>query len=251
VLAAELLEVLLEKGTHGDDAVSHALDLTKPLLVERRVVQDLRRNAGTVNWRVRVKWADKNLDLRVNTLLLLGRLADDGEGTNTLAVETHVLGEGLSKDRAETLLDEVTEGEGILGSVTTGEALVSHVEEGEVVTSLDSLSNLKPLLLGRVYTSRVVGTGVEQDNAVLGHGLDVGNHSLKVEANGVLVVVAVLLDFQTRILEDSIVVGPRWSGNVDGLRTGVVALEEGTANAEGTGTGDGLGDGDAVLVERS
>jgi DNA repair protein RadC len=38
VLAAELLEVLLEKGTHGNDAVSHALDLTKPLLVERRVV---------------------------------------------------------------------------------------------------------------------------------------------------------------------------------------------------------------------
>lgn len=208
VLAAELLEVLLKQGTHGDDAVSHALDLTKPLLVERSVVQDLRGNTGTVNWGVRVQWANKDLDLRVNTLLLIRGLADDGEGTNTLAVKTHVLCEGLGQDGAETLLDEVTESEGVLGGVTTGKALVGHVEEGEVVTSLDSLSNLGPLLLGGVYTSRVVGTGVEQDNAVLGHGLDVGNHSLKVKANGVLIVVAVLLDLQTGVLEDGIVVGP-------------------------------------------
>jgi len=34
VLAAELLEVLLQQSTHGDDAVGHALDLTKPLLVQ-------------------------------------------------------------------------------------------------------------------------------------------------------------------------------------------------------------------------
>lgn len=208
VLAAELLEVLLEEGTHGDDAVSHALDLTKPLLVQRSVVQNLRGNAGTVNWGVRVQWADEDLDLRVNALLLVGRLADDGESTNTLAVETHVLGERLSQAGAETLLDEVTESEGVLGGVTTGKALVGHVEEGVVVASLDSLSDLNPLLLGRVYTSRVVGTGVEQDNAVLGHGLDVGHHAVKVEANGVLVVVAVLLDLEAGVLEDSVVVGP-------------------------------------------
>jgi hypothetical protein len=33
VLAAKLLKVLLEEGTHSDDAVGHALDLTEPLLV--------------------------------------------------------------------------------------------------------------------------------------------------------------------------------------------------------------------------
>jgi hypothetical protein len=208
VLAAELLEVLLEKGTHGDDAVSHALDLTEPLLVERSVVQNLRGDAGTVNWGVGVQWANEYLDLRVNTLLLVGRLADDREGTDTLAVETHVLGKGLGQDWTKTLLDEVAESKGILGRVTTGEALVSHVEEGEVVASLDSLSNLHPLLLGGVYTSRVVGTSVEQDNAVLGHGLDIGYHSVKVETNRVLVVVAVLLDLEARVLEDSVVVGP-------------------------------------------
>src|SRR5690242_5679223 len=88
VLAAELLEVLLEGSTHGDDAVSHALDLTEPLLVEGRVVQNLRGNAGAVNGRVGVQGSDKDLDLGVDTLLLLGRLTDDGEGTDTLAVKT-------------------------------------------------------------------------------------------------------------------------------------------------------------------
>ena len=88
VLAAELLEVLLEESAHGDDAVGHALDLTEPLLVEGRIVQDLRSDAGTVNGRVGVQRADKDLDLGVDALLLLGRLADDGEGTDTLAVKT-------------------------------------------------------------------------------------------------------------------------------------------------------------------
>ena len=88
VLATELLEVLLEEGTHGDDTVSHALDLAQPLLVEFRVVQDGGSDTGTVDRRVGVKRADQDLDLRVDTLLLVGVGANDGEGTNTLTVET-------------------------------------------------------------------------------------------------------------------------------------------------------------------
>lgn len=88
VLAAELLEVLLEQGAHGDDAVGHALDLAQPLLVEGRVVEDGRGDAGTVDGRVRVERAHEDLDLGVDTGLLLGGAGDDGEGANTLAVET-------------------------------------------------------------------------------------------------------------------------------------------------------------------
>lgn len=50
MLAAQPLEVLLEESTHLNDAAGHSLDLTEPLLVECRVVQDGRCNAGTVNW---------------------------------------------------------------------------------------------------------------------------------------------------------------------------------------------------------
>jgi hypothetical protein len=37
---------------------------------------------------VGVEGTDENLDLRLDTLLLLGVLADEGEGTDTLTVQT-------------------------------------------------------------------------------------------------------------------------------------------------------------------
>lgn len=88
VLGAELLEVLLEEGTHGDDSVGHALDLTQPLLVQLGVAEDLGGNAGAVDGGVGVQRADEDLQLRVDTLLLLGVSSGDGEGTDTLSVET-------------------------------------------------------------------------------------------------------------------------------------------------------------------
>jgi hypothetical protein len=88
----------------------------------------------------------------------------------------------------------VAESKCVLVGVAAGKALVGHVEEGEVITLLDRSGDVSPLLLGRVDTSRVVGTGMEQDNAALRHSLDVGDHSVKVKTNGLLVVVSVLLD---------------------------------------------------------
>lgn len=91
VLGAKLLEVLLEEGAHGDDAVSHALDLAEPLLVEGRVAEDLGGDAGTVNRGVGDHGTDDDLELGVDALDLVGISADEGEGTDTLAVETLLL----------------------------------------------------------------------------------------------------------------------------------------------------------------
>lgn len=102
----------------------------------------------------------------------------------------------------------MAQSESILVSVTTGEALVSHVEEGKVSLSLDGLRDLLPLLLGGINTSGVVRASVEQEDAALGSGLDISDHALKVEADGLLVVVAVLLNLQTGVEEDSLVVRP-------------------------------------------
>ena len=88
MLAAELLKVGAQQRAHLNDAVSHALDLAEPLLVQGGVVHDGRGHASTVDGRVGVEGADKDLDLRLDALLLLGRLADEGEGTDTLTVET-------------------------------------------------------------------------------------------------------------------------------------------------------------------
>jgi hypothetical protein len=107
-----------------------------------------------------------------------------------------------------TLLDKVAQGEGVLICVAAGEALVGHVEEGEVVLVLDGLADFLPLLLGRVDTGGVMCAGVEQEDAALGGGLDVGQHAVEVEPDGLLVVVAILLDVEAGIVEDGLVVGP-------------------------------------------
>lgn len=161
----------------------------------------------------------------------------------------HVLGERLAKSRKMTLLDEVAESKGILVSVTTGEALISHVEEWVVVALLDSIADGAPLLLGGINTSRVVCASMKQDDAVLGHVLDVLDHTVKVQTNSVLIVVSVLFHLQSRVLEDCIVVGPTGSGNVDGLCGRVVSLQESTADPQGTGSRDGLSDCDSAFLD--
>lgn len=91
VLASELLEVVLEQSAHLDDAVGHALDLAQPLLVEGGVVEDGAGDAGAVDGRVGVERADEDLDLGVDALGFFGGFGDDGEGADTLAVETLVM----------------------------------------------------------------------------------------------------------------------------------------------------------------
>ena len=85
--ASKLLEILFQQRTHGDDAVRHVLDLAQPLLVQRRVVQDLRGNSSAVNRRIGVEGSYKNLDLGVYSLLLLGGLTNNRECTNALTIQ--------------------------------------------------------------------------------------------------------------------------------------------------------------------
>jgi len=88
VLAAQLLQVLLQKRPHLDDPVRHPLDLAQPLLVERWVVEDRAGYARAVHGRVRVQRSHEDLDLRVDTLFLVRVRTDDGECADTLAVQT-------------------------------------------------------------------------------------------------------------------------------------------------------------------
>ena len=86
MLATKLFQVLFQQCSHGDDAVCHALYFSKPLLVQGRIVENLGRDAGSVDWRVGVERSDEDFDLGVDTLLLLGRLTDDRERTHTFAI---------------------------------------------------------------------------------------------------------------------------------------------------------------------
>ena len=88
MLAAQIFEVLLQQRPHRDDPVRHPLDLPQPLPVQPAVVEDRRRDTCTVHWRVGVERPDKDLDLRIHSLLLFHGGTDDREGSYTLTIET-------------------------------------------------------------------------------------------------------------------------------------------------------------------
>ena len=111
-------------------------------------------------------------------------LANDGEGAHPLAVEPHVLGVRLGEADVVAVGDELADGEGVLVHVAGGEALVGHVEEGVEVLLLDHLAHLAPLLGLGVDPGRVVGAGVEHDDALVGDVGDVLHRAVEVEAAG-------------------------------------------------------------------
>lgn len=145
-----------------------------------------------------------------------------------------------------SLLNKVADWESVLVGITGSESLVSHVEESVVLSILDGLGDLLPLLDSWVDTSWVVCASVEKEDGSLLSTLDVGDHTLEVEANGVLVVVSVLGDLESGVDEDGTVVGPGWVWNVDLLCARVPLREELATDAKSTSSRDGLGDDKAV-----
>jgi hypothetical protein len=155
---------LVQLLSHADDAVCHALDFGLPLLVQTFVAQDRVRDAGAVDGGVGVHGADDDLQLALYAGPFIGICADEGEGSDTLAVEAHVLGERLGEGDLMSLLDEVTDGEGVAGGVAGGKSLVCHVEEGEEVLGFDDLGYLFPLRGCGVYARGIVCACVEEDD---------------------------------------------------------------------------------------
>ena len=66
-----------------------------------------------------------------------------------------------------TLLDEMTDGEGVLGGISGGETLVRHVEEGEEFLLLDEVRDFFPLGRGGVDAGGVVRAGVQENDGTL------------------------------------------------------------------------------------
>lgn len=127
------------------------------------------------------------------------------------------------------LSQEMTERIRIAVCIPTRKALVGHIEKSKVPLGLHHIANLAPLRLGRVNARGVMCAGVQQEDTVGRRSLDIGNHALEVEADGVLVVIAILLDLQTGVLEDSGMVRPAGGGDVDLFAVRVETFEEGPA----------------------
>jgi hypothetical protein len=220
----QLVELALESLAHRDDTTAHLTKILLPLSEQLLVVENNRRNAGTICGRVTDLGTLENGQLAANTGSSIGsirtRPSDKVEATSTLAIKTKVLCVTLSDKHLEALLDEVTDGPSILVQVTRCESLVCAVEEGELRLALHERGNLLPLVLSRVNTCGVVCASVQQDNTAFRSLLYRLDHTLEVKTLGLSREVWVVLDGKLDIGEDLVVVGPCRVGNVDGLGLG-------------------------------
>lgn len=151
---------VVEPIAHADDPVGHELDLGLPLLVKVFIGEDGIGDTGSVKGRVGVHRSDEDLQLTLDASLLFWICGNEGESTDTFAVETHILREGLGQSDLVTLLDEVTDSERVVGGVSRSETLIRHVEEREELLLLHEIRDFPPLGGGGVYTSGVVGAGM-------------------------------------------------------------------------------------------
>lgn len=237
-------ELIVQSSAHGLDTGAHDLEIIVPLRGEGIVGQDLLDDGATASRTHGEFAADEVAEVVDDEIAeVLGTLCDDVvESTDTLAVETEVLGEGLRNAHLHMglLVEEVAHGPGVLVGGSGGETLVGGVEEGEDLLALTDLGNGLPLLLGGVETGGVVRAGVQKDHvAFLGVGFQGGHHALEVERAGLGLVVGVGLAGYADEVPDGDVVGPGGVGEPDGLGLHLVSEEKST-QVVGASAGDGL-----------
>ena len=146
-----------------------------------------------LGWR-RVVASDDDLNLGEDFLSCCLVRANEVKSTCTLTVQTHNLGEGLSDDHLEALINEKAQSEGIPVKGTRSEALIGSVEEGIELTAFANISNLLPLSFSRVDAGGVVGTSMEQDARSGSCSIQISEHTVDIQSLGCLVKVSILAD---------------------------------------------------------
>lgn len=251
--------------THVDDAVRHRLDVVAPFREEFRVVEDegdlsgnkpqcevtrprererewrggREREEGTHNPRT-IGRRRRNLLPLNNQQLTLNALrssldvprmgGNEVKSTDTLTVETGVLGVRLADEEGDLARDEVPDGPGVVVEVARGEALpsrrksaharekgvdegregkthlVSAIKESVVTLLLKDLGNLLPLVPCGVHPRRVVRARVEEEDRLARCGAKEVEELGEGESDVVGVVVGVVDGSETDRVEDRLVV---------------------------------------------
>ena len=185
-------------------------DTFSPFLIQFWIGQDCVDNSCSMSWRIADHCPDDegHLTLDVVHIATVGR--HDGQVACSLVVKTKVLAERLGAKQFESLRDKEPDCPGVRVETSGGESLVGAVKEGKQLVLATNLSNLMPLVLGRIHSSGVVCACVEDDDGLGGGRLEVRQHARDVQAVGAGVVIPVLGHrLEPRVLEDETVVAPR------------------------------------------
>mmetsp|Transcript_22395 Transcript_22395/g.76052 ORF Transcript_22395/g.76052 Transcript_22395/m.76052 type:complete len:411 (+) Transcript_22395:288-1520(+) len=243
---AALLQLRPELGAHADDAVRHHLNLLVPLLLQRRVREDRGDQRAALQRRVAVHRPRDGLHLALHRDGLVLGAAHDAEAPHALAVQPHVLREGLAAPHEVAVRQEQADRARVVLAVARREALVRHVEEREQLLLLEHRAQRSPLLGRRVHAGGVVRARVQQHNAAPVRSLQVLHHPLEVQPAGRRVVVAVLDLLHAGVAPDVVVVRPRRNRD-EHLGVRVEPLHEVGHEAARARAGEGLHRRDAAL----
>lgn len=105
-----------------------------------------------------------------------------------------------------------------------------------------------PLLGGRINTSGVVGTSVQQNSRTILSLSQILNKTIKVQSNVLAIIVSVRNRGHTSSLENGTMVGPSRGRQVNVLR-GEELGQEFSTNSQSTSTRNGLGGGNPLLKQ--
>ena len=106
---------------------------------------------------------------------------DKVESASSFSVKTEILGERLGNAELKTFGDKVADSPSIMLEVAGCKTLVCAVEEGEMLLCSYCLCDFLPLILGRIYTGRIVGTSMQKNDAAFWSLLNRRTHAIKVE----------------------------------------------------------------------
>lgn len=100
VSASISLEFFNQSSSHFLDSSRHVQQILMPASSKFWVTQDNINNPGSVNWWIGVHWSGDSFNSRCDLYLLCLITADDRDATNSLTIESEVLGEGLRENNS-------------------------------------------------------------------------------------------------------------------------------------------------------
>ena len=145
-----------------------------------------------------------------------------------------------------SISNELTNGEGITLHISRGESLISAIKDNTTVSSLHSLADLLPLLLGGIHASRVVSASMEQEGRLSRSILNLVQNTVKVQSV-VGIQISVLHIGNSSSIEHTEVVGPSGIRNVNTLIT-LHVLQEISNQTQRTSSGQSLAHSNTIFL---
>lgn len=109
-----LLQIHLEEGSHFGDSISDIDEFGEPLGSHIWLIQDNAGNTSSMSWWGGIVGSNDDLDLGEDLSSSSLLSAHEVDGSGSLSIESHDLGEGLSDEELKAGVDEVSEASSIL-----------------------------------------------------------------------------------------------------------------------------------------